>query len=104
VRRALFLASVERDLRAIFVYIAEASDSVAVGREFVRQIRDHCHKLASLPGTLGRERPELLPGIRSIAYRNYVIFFRYSDGRLEVVDILEGHRDIAAFFDSKSDR
>ena len=103
-RRALFLASVERDLRSIFIYIAETSDSITVGREFVRQIRNHCHKLASLPGTLGRERPELLPGIRSIAYRNYVIFFRYSDGRFEVVDILEGHRDIEAFFDREGDR
>jgi toxin ParE1/3/4 len=83
----LFLASVERDLRAIFIYIAEASDSISVGREFVRQLRDHCHKLASLPGTIGRER--------------YVIFFRPMDDRFEVVDILEGHRDVVAFFESK---
>jgi len=101
VRRALFLGSVERDLRTIFIYIAEASDSISVGREFVRQRRDHRHKLASLPGTIGRERPELLPGIRSIAYRNNVIFFRYMDDRFEVVDILEGHRDIVAFFESQ---
>jgi toxin ParE1/3/4 len=99
VRRALFLASVERDLRAIFAYIAEASGSISVGREFVRQLRDHCHKLANLPGTLGRDRPEVMPGVRSIAYRNYVIFFRYADDRFEVIDILEGHRDIAIFFD-----
>jgi toxin ParE1/3/4 len=100
VKRAIFLLSVERDLRSIFTYIAEASGSVSTGREFVRQLRDHCHKLARLPGTLGRHRPEILPGIRSISCRNYVIFFRYRDDRFEVIDILEGHRDIATFFDA----
>ena len=97
-RRAAFLASVEQDLLTIFTYIAEASDSIATGDRFVRQLREHCHKLASLPGTLGRARPELLPGIRSIPYKGYVIFFRYIDDRFEVIDILDGHRDIGAFF------
>jgi len=101
VKSAIFLASVERDLRSIFTYIAEASGSISLGRAFVRQLRDHCHKLASLPGTLGRSRPEILPDMRSIAYRNYVIFFRYKDDRLVVVDIVEGHRDIDSFFESE---
>jgi plasmid stabilization system protein ParE len=99
VRRATFLASVEKDLLGIFTYIAEASGSIGTGERFARQLRDHCHKLASLPGTLGRSRPELMPGLRSVAYKGYVIFFRYADDRFEVVDILEGHRDIDAFFD-----
>ncbi|GGF28579.1 hypothetical protein GCM10011611_38290 [Aliidongia dinghuensis] len=100
-KRAVFLRSVERDLLSIFTFIAEASDSIAVADRFVRQLRQHCHKLASLPGTLGRARPELLPDIRSVPYRGYVIFFRYVDERFEVVDILEGHRDVDAFFDGR---
>ena len=100
-RRAVFLRSVERDLLSIFTFIAEASNSIAVADRFVRQLRQHCHKLASLPGTLGRARPELLLDIRSVPYRGYVIFFRYVDERFEVVDILEGHRDVDAFFDGR---
>ncbi len=50
---------------------------------------------------LGRARPELRPDVRSLPFGNYVIFFRYRDGALEVVNVLEGHRDIDAFF-SKS--
>lgn len=57
-----------------------------------------CAKLAALPGVLGRARPELRPDIRSFAFRGYVIFFRYRGDRLEVVSVLEGHRDIDAHF------
>jgi hypothetical protein len=55
-------------------------------------------KLASLPGTLGRARPELRPDLRSFPYRRYMIFFRYVGDVFEVVNILEAHRDMGAFF------
>jgi toxin ParE1/3/4 len=47
---------------------------------------------------LGRARPELRPDIRSFAFKGHVIFFRYAPGVLEVVNILEGHRDIEGHF------
>ena len=59
-----------------------------------RAASGQCARLASLPGTLGRARPDL----RSFPFGNYVIFFRYRDDVLEVVNVLEGHRDIDAFF------
>jgi plasmid stabilization system protein ParE len=51
-----------------------------------------------LPGTMGRARPELAEGIRSIPYGNYVILFRYNGPYLEIVSIVEGHRDIEELF------
>jgi hypothetical protein len=36
--------------------------------------------------------------LRSHPYKNYVIFFRYVGDVLEVIHIIEGHRDIAALF------
>jgi toxin ParE1/3/4 len=98
VRRATFLASVRADLVEIQTYIARQSGSRAVARNFVAELRRRCHELAALPGTLGRARPELGPGLRSVSHKGYVIFFRYADHRFEVVDILEGHRDVDAFF------
>ena len=47
---------------------------------------------------LGQARPDLLPGVRSFSQGNYLIFFRYEENRLEVVNVIEGHRDIAAHF------
>jgi len=94
VRRLVYLAAAERDLLSILDYITRESGSAAVGLGFTERLQAQCEKLASLPGTLGRARPEL----RSSALGNYVIFFRYRDDMLEVVNILEGHRDINALF------
>jgi len=97
-RRLVYLAAARRDLASILDYITRQSGSLAVGRGFTAQLRDQCTQLARLPGTLGRARPELRPDIRSLAFRGYVIFFRYRDDVLEVVNILEGHRDIEGHF------
>ena len=97
-RRLVYLASVRSDLLQIFDYVANESGSISVAQGFVAQLRARCSDLASKPGILGRARPELHPEIRSIAYKGYVIFFRYGEDRLEVVDILEGHRDLEAHF------
>jgi plasmid stabilization system protein ParE len=51
---------------------------------------------------MGRSRPELRPDMRSVAFGNYAIFFRYSRNTLEVVNILEGHWDFGAFFDEEN--
>lgn len=103
VRRATFLASVQSDFLAILTYIADASGSVSVARDFVRNLRAKCHKLAALDATIGRTRPELRPDIRSFPYKNHVIFFRYAAGRFEVVNILERHMDIKAHFNEREE-
>jgi plasmid stabilization system protein ParE len=97
-RRATFLASVRPDLDGILTYVARESGSVSAGQRFVAELRRRCHELAALPGTLGRARPELGSGLRSVSHKGCAIFFRYAGGRFEVINILEGHRDIEAFF------
>ncbi len=96
--KLVYLGSVRDDLIEIMTYIAKESGSVKIGQEFVGQHRNRCRELAALPGVLGRQRPELRPDIRSSVFKGYAIFFRYVDGRFEVVNILEGHRDIEAHF------
>ena len=97
-RKATFLASVRADLVEIQRYLARESGSRSVARNFVMELRRRCHELAALPGVLERARPELGPDIRSISHKGYVVFFRYAGERFEVVNVLEGHRDIEAFF------
>ena len=69
---------------------------------FTDELIDKCRDLAALPGTMGFARPELLPDLRSIPYGNYVIFFRYIGDAFEVLNILEGHRDIQSYFKDRS--
>lgn len=100
-RQLQYLLAARRDLLSIFDYIAEASGSADIARRFTAALQRKCEDLAALPGTLGRSRPELKPDLRSIAHRGYVIFFRYVGDRVEVVNILEGHRDIESHFDER---
>ena len=39
-----------------------------------------------------------MPDLRSVAHKGYVILFRYGTETLEVVNSIEGHRDIDAHF------
>jgi toxin ParE1/3/4 len=98
VRRVVYLAAAKRDLVSIVEYVTRQSGSLATGRWFVEQIRGRCAKLASLPRILGRSRPELGPDTRSIPFKEYVIFFRYRGESFEVVNVIEGHRDIEGYF------
>ena len=97
-RKLVYLVSAQDDLTSILDYITRESGNLAIGLGFVTALRRECAKLASLPGTLGRHRPELRPDIRSFTFKGYVIFFRYEGEFLEIVNVLEGHRDIVAYY------
>jgi toxin ParE1/3/4 len=98
VARLSFSATAQTDLGQIYLYIREQSGSGAVAMRFVRELRGKCHDLAGAPIRMGRPRTDLRPDLRSHPHGNYGIFFRYVGDVLEIVNILEGHRDIAAFF------
>ena len=92
-RQLRFTPAAEHDLAD-----ADASGSPETARRFAASVEAQCARLAQLPSTLGRLRPELRPDLRSFPFKGYVIFFRYLDDILEIVHIIEGHRDIAAIF------
>ena len=97
-KRAVYLKSARRDRRAILVYIVRRSQTVRVGQRFMKRMVDHLDHLASLPFEMDTSHSDLRLGLRSIAFENYVIFFQYQEDRFEVVNILEGHRDIPEYF------
>lgn len=96
--RVQYLDSAHSDFNSIFEYIAKESGSIAAAEKFVKSLRQKCRHLASLPGTMGRDRSEFGYGLRSVAYRGYIIYFRYADNRLQIVNILEGHRHAEKHF------
>jgi len=100
--RLILLDQAKEDIANIADYIAEESKSKRIGKAFARRIYDKCKEFASIKGTIGVERPELRAGLRSHPFGNYVIFFMYNDNNLEVVTIIEGHRDIDTLFSANT--
>lgn len=99
--RLVLLDQAKKDIANIADYIAEESKSNRIGKAFAKRIVDKCKELASIKGMIGVERPELRAGLRSHPFGNYIIFFMYNDNNLEVVTIIEGHRDIEKMFSAK---
>jgi plasmid stabilization system protein ParE len=87
------------DFGQIYRYIRERSGSGETARRFVHELRQKCHALAAAPILMGRPRTELRADLRSHPHKSYVIFFRYVGATLEIVNVIEGHRDIPALFD-----
>ncbi len=95
-RNLLFREAASADLEAILEYIGRDNPTRAV--TFTNELRQQCQNIATLPGTLGRSRAELLPNMRSWAYKGYVILFTYKEGTIEIINVLDGRRDIDAYF------
>lgn len=93
-----YLLQARYDLVNIQRYISVESGSAKTAYLFVSKIREKCKNLSTLKGKMGQSRPDLGEGIRSYAFGNYVIFFRYQEDWFEVVKIIQGHRDIVTIF------
>ena len=97
--RLKYLDAAKHDLGEIALYIARESGNRSIAIKYVNRVRAHCRKLAAAETSQrGTDRSELIEGLRSEPFGNYVIFFRYLGRSLEVVNILEAHRDIASYY------
>ena len=88
------------DLSEIWTYIAE--DSPRQADAFVARINGELQLLARQP-KMGRERPELLDGLRSFPLGKYIIFYVPRSRGIEVVRVLHGARDLKLFFEQEID-
>lgn len=64
-------------------------------RDFLEGLIEAIERLADHPG-MGRPRDALLPGLRSIRYRGYVVFHLIESGRPVVVAVVHERRNFAA--------
>ena len=62
-------------------------------QQYIDALEKRCNELARSPH-MGRERPEINPGYRSIAEGKHVIFYRTGDSGIEILRILHGRMDI----------
>jgi toxin ParE1/3/4 len=95
-RRLVYSSAARRSLGDLLEYLTIEMGAEALASPIVRRLRDKCVKLAELPAILGRPRDDLAPGLRSFPFRGFVIFMRYSEDRLEIIDIVHSRRDADA--------
>jgi toxin ParE1/3/4 len=84
------------DLKEIWSYYAEAAGR-QTAESIARNIGRVCTMLEAHP-LAGRTRNDLRPGLRSIAVRPHVVFYRVIDDNPEIVRVLDGRRDLDAIF------
>lgn len=83
------------DLNEIADYIARDGPGRAL--RFVQEIRERCAGIVLAPQGAVR-RDDLLPGIRMVPFRRYLIFYTASGDSVRIERVLHGSRDIAALF------
>ncbi|USQ94824.1 type II toxin-antitoxin system RelE/ParE family toxin [Caulobacter sp. RL271] len=89
-----------RDLDRIFRDIsANNGDSVAVAQ--LNRIEAALERLGSFPN-LGRDRSDLLPGLRALSVKSWEVFYRVRDEDVLVSRVLDGRMNLAAQFGKKT--
>jgi toxin ParE1/3/4 len=92
VARKLRLApKASSDLRQIWAYIA--NDNMAAAERVLERINEVLRLLVEQPEA-GRRRDELGDGLRSFATRTHVVFYEVRENSVDVIRVLDGHRDI----------
>jgi toxin ParE1/3/4 len=86
-----------RDIEAIADYLAAQSD-LSRGERFLNGINSMFQRIAQFP-QIGRKRDELYPDSRSLAYEQYLIFYRLLNDDIEVLRVVSGYQDLTALFD-----
>ena len=84
------------DIDEIWDYIAE--DSTVEADAWADRLDAKLRLLASQP-LMGRSRDELAPGVRSLPFGRYVIFYLPLHDGIDVVRVLHSARDIESIFE-----
>ncbi len=91
----------ETDLMTIWRWGA-AHFSPETADAHLRDIERAASNLTEFPQA-GVARDQLVTGIRSIVIYPTVVFYRVGDASIEIVRVVDGRRNLAAFFPSSGD-
>ncbi|MFZ1492290.1 MAG: type II toxin-antitoxin system RelE/ParE family toxin [Candidatus Competibacter denitrificans] len=72
-----------------------ATDNPAAATTFVRKLQERFKPLLIHP-EMGPKRDNLSPGLRVLFYRDYAIYYRFTESEVVVVHVTHGARDAAA--------
>lgn len=60
---------------------------------FISELLDRCNTLRDMPRAFPLVPRYEQHGVRRLVYRDYLIFYRFSEERVEIIHILNGARD-----------
>lgn len=89
------------DLERIADYIA--ADNAARAVTFVLEISDRCEDLAHMPDAFPLVSRYEHTGVRRRPFRNYLIFYRVANNRIDVLHILNSAQDMEAIMFGDTD-
>lgn len=90
-----------QDIEQIADYIARQSGLDQADR-FLNKLNAKFVKIAQFPN-LGRQRDEILPGLRSLTMDNYLILYMAIGQDVEIFRVVSGYRDLSALFTDAND-
>ena len=90
-----------QDIKQIADYIARQSGLDQADR-FLNKLDAKFVKIAQFPN-LGRQRDEILPGLRSLPMDNYLILYMAMGQDVEIFRVVSGYRDLSALFTDADD-
>jgi toxin ParE1/3/4 len=90
-----------QDIEQIADYIARQS-GLEQGDRFLNKLDAKFVKIAQFPN-LGRQRDEILPGLRSLPMDNYLILYMVIGQDVEIFRVVSGYRDLSALFTDADD-
>ena len=90
-----------QDIEQIADYIARQSGLDQADR-FLNNLDAKFVKIAQFPN-LGRQRDEILPGLRSLPMDNYLILYMVMGQDVEIFRVVSGYRDLSALFTDADD-
>ena len=85
----------DEDIEEILIFIA--ADNFEAALALNDRLTTRFEVLAQMPKA-GRERPELMPQMRSFSEGNYLIFYRELEKAIAIVRVLHSARDLDEIF------
>lgn len=85
-----------RDIEAIADYLAE-NRGFETSDRFIKGMTDRLTQLTQFP-QMGRSRDEIFPGVRSLLYEKYLIFYTVTDDVVEINRVANGRQDLNQLF------
>jgi toxin ParE1/3/4 len=85
----------QADVDEIALYIAQ--DNLDAALRWLETMDEKFRLLSSFPGA-GPARDAIAPGLRSYPVGNYLILYRAAPGRVEIVRVVHGARNLRRLF------